>query len=63
MKTPPKKTEGHSIQEIELSPEDRQTLLAMAKRYQAKDLVDFLKGVVLKEQGPDVIARFYDEEH
>jgi len=63
VKTTTKKPERHSIRKIELSPEDRQTLLAMAKRYKAENLVDFLEGIVVKEQGSDVIARFYDEEH
>jgi hypothetical protein len=46
---------------IDLEAEDRVILKAMAKRYQVNDLVDFLEGIVMKEQGPNVVARFYDD--
>jgi len=54
--------ESHSIKQIELKAQDRKTLKAMAKRYKVKDLSDFLEGIVMKEQGPNVVARFYDED-
>jgi hypothetical protein len=57
-KTGPK---TRSLTVIDLKAEDRVILKAMAKRYQVKDLVDFLEGIVMKEQGPNVVARFYDD--
>jgi hypothetical protein len=53
--------ERHSINEIDLKVEDRATLKAMAKRYKVKELIDFLEGIVMKEQGPTIVARFYDD--
>jgi hypothetical protein len=46
---------------IDLKAPDRVILKAMAKRYRVSDLVDFLEGIVMKEQGPNVGARFYDD--
>jgi hypothetical protein len=49
-----------SIKQIKLKPKDRKTLEAMAKRYEVVDLIDFLEGIVIVEQGPNVVASFYD---
>ena len=55
-------SESHFIKEIELKAQDQEILRAMAKRYKVKDLLDFLEGIVMKEQGPNVVARFYDDD-
>jgi hypothetical protein len=44
-----------------LEARDRATLEAMAKRYGVNHLIDFLEGIVMKEQGPTIVARFYDD--
>ena len=46
---------------IDLKAKDRAILEAMAQRYKVTNLVDFLEGVVMKEQGPNIVARFYDD--
>jgi hypothetical protein len=46
---------------IDLKAKDRAILEAMAKRYKVTNLVDFLEGIVIKKQGPNVVARFYDD--
>jgi hypothetical protein len=53
--------ETRSLTVIDLKAEDRVILKAMAKRCQVNHLVDFLEGIVMKEQGPNVVARFYDD--
>jgi hypothetical protein len=54
-------SETRAVTVIDLKAPDRAILKAMAKRYQVNDLVDFLEGIVMKEQGPNVVARFYDD--
>ena len=54
--------ETRNIELIELKARDRATLEAMAKRYGAGDLIDFLEGIVMKEQGPTIVGRFYDDQ-
>jgi len=46
---------------IDLNARDRATLMAMAKRYGVNHLIDFLEGIVMKEQRPTTVARFYDD--
>jgi hypothetical protein len=53
--------ETRDIALIELKARDHATLMAMAKRYGAGDLIDFLQGITMKEQRPTVVARFYDD--
>jgi hypothetical protein len=53
--------ETRSIALIELKARDRATLEAMAGRYGAGGLIDFLEGIVMKEQRPTIVARFYDD--
>jgi hypothetical protein len=48
--------ETHAINPIDLKAEDREILAAMAKRYKTKTLLDFLEGIVTKEQGPNIVA-------
>jgi hypothetical protein len=59
MKAKDSRIETHKIELIELKARDRATLLVMAKRYGVNDLIDFLDGIMMKEQGPT--ARFYDD--
>ena len=55
------KIQTRKVPLIELKARDRALLAGMAKRYQVNNLVDFLEGIVMNEQGPTVVARFYDD--
>jgi hypothetical protein len=55
------KIETRNIPLINLKARDRATLKTMAKRYGVNHLIDFLEGIVMKEQGPNIVARFYDD--
>jgi hypothetical protein len=59
MKVPDSNIEGHDVALIELKASDRATLQAMAKRYGVSNLIDFLEGIVMQEQGPNIFCRFY----
>jgi hypothetical protein len=57
-------TETHRVTVIELKPEDRATLHAIAKRYRVKSLTRFLEGCLAAEDrkgSEQVLVRMYED--
>jgi hypothetical protein len=58
------RTETHRVTVIELKPEDRGTLQAIAKRYRVKSLTRFLEGCLAAEDrkgSEQVLFRIYED--
>jgi hypothetical protein len=58
------RTETHRITIIELKPEDRATLQAIAKRYRVKSLTHFLEGCLAAEDrkgSEQILFRVYEK--
>ncbi len=58
------RTETHRVSVINLKPEDRATLQAIAKRYRVKSLTRFLEGCLVAEDrtgSEQVLFRMYED--